>query len=298
MTNTNQGAKWEKNLLGAQKNNQLQRDGKIVGVRSLRPHQAGGPKSSRNSSLDAAFYNRRANVRQDGPRWNERPLSPRMLLDVRPPITTMARRTNFCSSPGVNPGTIPPSFRQRVADNTGAAGDYSDQRRTDGVCVDVHRSQNERHNVSPAGKFLQQPRTERRALKLPEITLPDSRRLLANGVGAVPPCTRFQFPDGLHQPKPMKNRLFPADKWTPVNRLTLNLGVRFAKSMFFWINRLPPGNLALTCQSAKFCSGADGFLAGPLLFPAVRESPDYSLVHPRIFPRLDLTRGTAKAGPV
>jgi hypothetical protein len=255
------------------KTNQLHVTESWVSV--LRPHQAGGPTVTQYFASNAAFYNPSANVLQMA-RWTS-VLSPRMLLDVA--AVTTNGQTNDLFEPGVASGTIP-VFDSVLLTNSGAAGTYpiNGGRRTEFAATFTFA--NEKHNLSTGWQFFN-TQNERGAFNSSSYPA-GFQEVLANGV-----------PSAVHtynSPTDYINRthetgVFLQDKWTPMNRLTLNLGIRFDK-VYGWINDSP--GFGLTVNATPLCQVQTVFLAGQC-YPAVKGAPDYNLLSPHFSAVYDLT---------
>jgi Carboxypeptidase regulatory-like domain len=247
------------------RNNQLHVTESRVGV--TRPQQAGGPTVTQYFSYEASLRNLSANTLQMA-RWTSI-LSPHMLLDAGF-MTTNGQTNSGPQLEVVHDGSIP-HFDSVLLNNTVAASNYAiNSGRRSQVMATLSYSST-KHQLQGGYQFYVTENERGTYGYAPYYPL-NMQAVYSNGVPTS--VKTFNAPTDYFR-RAHETGVYLQDKWTPISRLTLNLGVRFARSVS-WLN--DHQQFGLTVDATPICQVQTIFVAGQC-FPAVI-APELNLVTP------------------
>ena len=251
--------------------NQLHVTESRVGV--TRPQQAGGPTVTQYFSFEASLRNLSANTLQMA-RWTSI-LSPHMVLDAGF-MTTNGQTNSGPQLDVVRDGSIP-HFDSVTLNNTVAASNYAinSGRRSEFMGTLSYSSNS--HQLQGGAQFYV-TENERGTYGYAPFYPLNMQAVYSNG---VPTSVRtFNAPTDYFR-RAHETGVYLQDKWTPISKLTLNLGVRYARSVS-WLN--DHQQFGLTVDATPICQVQTIFVSGQC-FPAVIAptlnviTPHFSMVY-------------------
>lgn len=204
------------------------------------------------------------------PRWTS-VLSSRMVVDVAGVTTYGNNNQQLQRDPKVEPGALP-RYDSVTRTNTGARGSYSIN---NGMRTNFKANVSYfagTHDVKFGYQWLRNGQTS--GGFSPSHYPAGLRAIYRSGVPSS--VETYNTPTEYRQTYD-ENSLYVQDKWTPVRKLTLNVGLRF-ETIYGWVD---DGESPL-CQTETI------FIAGRC-FPAQKGVPDWKSLMPRVSAIYDLT---------
>jgi hypothetical protein len=254
-------------------NNQLHVTESRVGV--TRPQQAGGPTVTQYFSFEATYHNLSANVMQMA-RWTSI-LSPHMVFDAG--FMTTNGQTNYVPQPGVvHDGSIP-HFDSVTLNNTVAFAGYRVNSGRRSQIAGTLSYSSAQHQVQVGSQFYI-TENEMGFFGYAPVYPLNYQAVYTNGVPTS--VHTYNAPSDYFR-RAHETGVFIQDKWTPINKLTLNLGLRYGRS-FSWINNYQ--QFGLTVDATPLCQVQTVFVAGQCFPPAV--GPEFNLFSPHFSMVYDL----------
>jgi hypothetical protein len=248
-------------------NNQLHITESRVGV--TRPQQAGGPNVTQYFSFEATYHNLSANTMQMA-RWTSI-LSQHVVLDAGA-ITTNGQ-TNYTPQPGVvHDGSIP-HFDSVTLQNTVAFAGYrvNSGRRTQLMGSLGYSSS--KHQIQGGYQFYVTENENGYFGYAPYYPL-NMQAVYTNGVPTS--VHTYNAPDDYFR-RAHETGAYIQDKWTPTNKLTVNLGLRYARSLN-WLN--DHQEFGWSVDATPLCQVQTIFIAGSCFPPVI--APALNLMSPRV----------------
>jgi hypothetical protein len=251
--------------------NQLHVTESRVGV--TRPQQAGGPTVTQYFSFEASLRNLSANTLQMA-RWTSI-LSPHMVLDAGF-MTTNGQTNSGPQLDVVRDGSIP-HFDSVTLNNTVAASNYAINSGRRSEFMGTLSYSTNSHQLQGGAQFYV-TENERGTYGYAPFYPLNMQAVFSNG---VPTSVRtFNAPTDYFR-RAHETGLYVQDKCTPISKLTLNLGVRYARSVS-WLN--DHQQFGLTVDATPICQVQTIFVSGQC-FPAVIAptlnviTPHFSMVY-------------------
>lgn len=197
------------------------------------------------------------------PRWTS-VLSPRMVLDVAAVTHYGNNNQQLQRDPKVEPGTLA-RYDSVTQTYTGAKGSYSiNEGQRSNIRAGLSYVAGS-HDVKAGYQFL---RNDQTVGGISPSNYPSG--LQANYRNGVPDSVNTYNTPTRYDRTYDEHSLYVQDKWTPVRKLTLNIGLRF-ETIYGWVND----------GESPLCQEATIFIAGQC-FPAVKGVPDFKSVMPRV----------------
>jgi hypothetical protein len=247
-------------------NNQLHVTESRVGV--TRPQQAGGPTVTQYFSFEATYHNLSANTLQMA-RWTS-VLSPRIVLDAG--FLTTNGQTNYVPQPGVvHDGSIP-HFDSVTLQNTVAFAGYRVNSGRRSQMMGTASYSSTKHLLQGGFQFYVTENENGYFGYAPYYPL-NMQAVYTNGVPTS--VHTYNAPNDYFR-RTHETGIYLQDKWTPINKLTLNLGLRYARSVS-WLNNFQ--EFGWSVEATPLCQVQTVFIAGRCYPPVI--APTLNLVSPR-----------------